>query len=199
MRLARPFRFGIGEGALQGPSRERGRSSGYRRVPTRGGGGRRTQIFRSSATSPRSAICGRRRYLVGITQEDFLFEVQLPNTIPGGGRLRFIVNSDIENQGRSVRIHSILGGARALDEHRLKCLPGGLPHAAACPIAAAKCAGKRNGHARFVPRRPRQPFRRRPPAPARAPGSARTARTGPKRSIVLSAHELVDLLSVPRR
>ncbi|MCG6113852.1 MAG: hypothetical protein MEQ84_01520 [Mesorhizobium sp.] len=97
-----PVRFGIGEGALQTVAGTRA-------------------VFRISASADEEegetqitvecdfaalGDCGRRRYLVGITQEDFLFEVQLPNANPGGAGA-ILVNSDIENQGRSVRIHSI--------------------------------------------------------------------------------------------
>jgi hypothetical protein len=97
-----PVRFSIGEGILQ-----------------RVAGGR--AVFRISAAADEEAgetqisvecdlaalgDCGRRRYLVGITREDFLFEVQLPSTRPGGeGRIS--INTDLEGQGRPVRIYSI--------------------------------------------------------------------------------------------
>jgi len=97
-----PVRFGIGEGALQTIAGTRA-------------------VFRISASAEEEAgetqisiecdfaglgDCGRRRFLVGITQEDFLFEVQLANANPDGAGA-ITINSDIDNQGRSVRIHSI--------------------------------------------------------------------------------------------
>lgn len=97
-----PVRFGIGEGALQTVA---GTRAVFRISASADEEEGETQI---SVECDFAALgdCGRRRYLVGITQEDFLFEVQLPNTNPGGAGA-IIVNSDIENQGRSVRIHSI--------------------------------------------------------------------------------------------
>lgn len=97
-----PVRFGIGEGALQTIA---GTRAVFRISASADEEAGETQI---SVECDFAALgdCGRRRYLVGITREDFLFEVQLPNSNPGGAGA-ITINSDIENQGRSVRIHSI--------------------------------------------------------------------------------------------
>ncbi|MGY6706823.1 MAG: hypothetical protein ACXIVF_00740 [Rhizobiaceae bacterium] len=97
-----PVRFGIGEGALQSIA---GTRAVFRLSASADEEEGETQI---SVECDFAALgdCGRRRYLVGITREDFLFEVQLPNANPGGAGA-IIINSDIENQGRPVRIHSI--------------------------------------------------------------------------------------------
>lgn len=50
--------------------------------------------------------CGRKRYLVGPTREEFLFEVDLPDRAPAGAGV-VTVNSDIENGGRSVDVFEI--------------------------------------------------------------------------------------------
>jgi len=97
-----PVRFGVGEGALQTIA---GTRAVFRISASADEEEGETQI---SVECDFAALgnCGRRRYLVGITREDFLFEVQLPNSNPGGAGA-ITINSDIENQGRSVRIHSI--------------------------------------------------------------------------------------------
>jgi hypothetical protein len=50
--------------------------------------------------------CGRKRYLVGITREEFLFEVELPAGNPGSGGT-IAINSDVEGQGRAVDLFAI--------------------------------------------------------------------------------------------
>lgn len=50
--------------------------------------------------------CARRRFLAGLTQEDFLFEVTLESTRPAGGGT-ISVNADISGEGRSLDIHAI--------------------------------------------------------------------------------------------
>lgn len=50
--------------------------------------------------------CGRRRYLVGITREEFLFEIDLPAIRPGAGGT-IAINSDITGSGRAIDIFEI--------------------------------------------------------------------------------------------
>lgn len=50
--------------------------------------------------------CGRKRYAVGVTREEFLFEVNTTNASPGSGGT-IAINSDIEGGGRSVDIYAI--------------------------------------------------------------------------------------------
>lgn len=50
--------------------------------------------------------CGRRRYIVGITREEFLFEIDLPAIRPGAGGT-IAINSDITGQGRAIDIFEI--------------------------------------------------------------------------------------------
>lgn len=97
-----PVRFGIGEGALQSIA---GTQAVFRISASADEEEGETQI---SVQCDFAALgdCGRRRFLVGITREDLLFEVQLPNVNPGGAGA-VIVNTDVEGEGRSVRIHSI--------------------------------------------------------------------------------------------
>lgn len=50
--------------------------------------------------------CGRKRYAVGVTREEFLFEMDLPAVDPGAGGT-IAINPDIENGGRAVDIFAI--------------------------------------------------------------------------------------------
>lgn len=50
--------------------------------------------------------CGRKRYAVGVTREEFLFEMDLPAVNPGAGGT-IAINPDIENGGRPVDIFAI--------------------------------------------------------------------------------------------
>lgn len=50
--------------------------------------------------------CGRKRFLVGITQEEFLFDVDLAEGRPGGGG-SISINSDVDGTGKSVDIFAI--------------------------------------------------------------------------------------------
>lgn len=97
-----PVRFAIGEGALQSIA---GTQAVFRISASADEEEGETQI---SVQCDFAALgdCGRRRFLVGITREDFLFEVQLPNANPGAAGA-IVVNTDVEGSGRSVRIHAI--------------------------------------------------------------------------------------------
>jgi hypothetical protein len=50
--------------------------------------------------------CSRRRYAVGATREEYLFEIDLPAARPGAGGT-IAVNADVEGRGRAVDIHAI--------------------------------------------------------------------------------------------
>ena len=50
--------------------------------------------------------CGRKRYAVGVTREEFLFEMDLPRVDPGAGGT-IAINPGIGNGGRPVDIHAI--------------------------------------------------------------------------------------------
>lgn len=50
--------------------------------------------------------CGRKRYVVGVTREDFLFEVDLPDADPGAGGT-IAINPDVEGAGKTVDIYAI--------------------------------------------------------------------------------------------
>lgn len=50
--------------------------------------------------------CGRKRYAVGATREEFLFEMELPEVDPGAGGT-IAINPDIDGGGKSVDIHGI--------------------------------------------------------------------------------------------
>lgn len=97
-----PVSFVIGEGALQTIA---GTQAVFRISASADEEEGETQI---SVQCDFAALgdCGRRRFLVGITREDFLFEVELPNANPGGAGA-ISINSDVEGGGRSVRIHAI--------------------------------------------------------------------------------------------
>jgi hypothetical protein len=97
-----PVRFAVGEGALQSIA---GTQAVFRISASADEEEGETQI---TVQCDFAALgdCGRRRFLVGITREDFLFEVELPNANPGGAGA-ISINTDIEGEGRSVRIHSI--------------------------------------------------------------------------------------------
>ncbi|TKT74243.1 hypothetical protein [Aquamicrobium sp. LC103] len=50
--------------------------------------------------------CGRKRYAVGATREDFLFEMDLPDANPGASGA-IAIRSDIENGNKAVDIYEI--------------------------------------------------------------------------------------------
>lgn len=50
--------------------------------------------------------CGRRRFQVGQTRQDFLFELGMPDGQPGGAG-RITINTDIEGEDRAVDIYAI--------------------------------------------------------------------------------------------
>lgn len=50
--------------------------------------------------------CGRKRYAVGVTREEFLFEIDTADAAPGAGGT-IAINSDIEGAGRAVDIFAI--------------------------------------------------------------------------------------------
>lgn len=50
--------------------------------------------------------CGRRRFPVGVTRDEFLFEVEVPAGNPASGGV-IAINPDVENEGRPVDIYAI--------------------------------------------------------------------------------------------
>lgn len=50
--------------------------------------------------------CGRKRYAVGPTRADYLFEIQMPAATPGAGGT-IAINSDFSNSGKAVDIFEI--------------------------------------------------------------------------------------------
>ena len=55
--------------------------------------------------------CGRKRYLVGYEQSDFLFEVEMPAGAPGADGTIAIV-SDVENKGKALHVFEIRAARR---------------------------------------------------------------------------------------
>ncbi|NMG41038.1 hypothetical protein GRZ55_17460 [Chelativorans sp. ZYF759] len=97
-----PVQFAIGEGALQSIA---GSRVVFRISASADEGEGETQIS-VQCNFAGLGDCGRRRFLVGITRDDFLFEVELSNANPGGAGA-ISINTDVEGGGRPVRIHSI--------------------------------------------------------------------------------------------
>ena len=58
--------------------------------------------------------CGRKRYAVGVTREEFLFEVELPDADPAGGGT-IAINPDIENGGKALDVYEIRVTAAAAE------------------------------------------------------------------------------------
>ncbi len=50
--------------------------------------------------------CGRRRFEVGISAEDYLFEINLPDVTPGSGG-SLTINPDFSNQNRAVNVFQV--------------------------------------------------------------------------------------------
>ncbi|MBX3597754.1 MAG: hypothetical protein KF874_09315 [Rhizobiaceae bacterium] len=50
--------------------------------------------------------CGRKRYAVGIGRADYLFEINIPDKKPGAAGT-IAINSDFDNEGKSVDIYEI--------------------------------------------------------------------------------------------
>lgn len=93
--------FDVGEGVLE-------RLSGQKAVfdiVARSLDGQPTQI---SVTCDFAAFgnCGRKRYEVGYETGEFLFEIQFPNSAPGGGGAITVV-SDVANGGKALDIVQI--------------------------------------------------------------------------------------------
>ncbi len=94
--------FEVGEGILE---RLAGRSAVFSFVAGAPEEEGETQISVECALGA-LGDCGRRRFLVGINRDEFLFELALPDANPGGGGA-ISIKSDIEQQGRAVDIFSI--------------------------------------------------------------------------------------------
>lgn len=96
-----PVLFDVRESILQGIAGSRAVFS----ITARAQDGGETQMS-VECTLADLGDCGRKRYAVGATQEDFLFEIDLPAINPGAGGT-IAINPDIEGSGRSVDIFAI--------------------------------------------------------------------------------------------
>lgn len=96
-----PVLFDIGQGILEQAAGRRAVFNVVARAPD----GRGTQISVDCSLGE-LGDCGRKRYAVGATREEFLFEIDLPATRPGSGGT-IAVHPDIEGGGRSVDIYAI--------------------------------------------------------------------------------------------
>lgn len=93
--------FDVGQGVLEEIAGRRAVFS----LNARGAEGEETQISVSCSLAALGS-CGRTRYVVGPQPADYLLEVELPDTDPGGGGTITIV-PDIEGRGRTLDIFSL--------------------------------------------------------------------------------------------
>lgn len=96
-----PVLFDVGQGVLEEMS---GRRAVFAIVASTEDG-EETQISVECSLAE-LGDCGRRRFPVGASRGEFLFEVDLPDGNPGAGGT-IAINPDIENGGRSVDIYAI--------------------------------------------------------------------------------------------
>src|SRR5690606_33072684 len=96
-----PILFDVGHGVLEEMS---GRRAVFA-ISANSADGVETQISVECSLAE-LGDCGRRRFPVGETREDFLFEVDLPDGSPGSGGV-ISINPDIENGGKAVDIFAI--------------------------------------------------------------------------------------------
>ena len=96
-----PVLFDIGQGVLEQVAGRRAVFSVVARAPE----GEGTQISVDCSLGE-LGDCGRKRYVVGASREEFLFEVDLPATRPGSGGT-IAINPAIEGGGRSADIYAI--------------------------------------------------------------------------------------------
>ena len=96
-----PVLFDVGQGILEQVA---GRRAVFN-VVARAGEGQGTQISVDCSLGE-LGDCGRKRYAVGETREEFLFEIDLPARDPGSGGT-IAINPDIDGGGKSVDIYAI--------------------------------------------------------------------------------------------
>ncbi|MEO3998048.1 hypothetical protein [Mesorhizobium sp. CAU 1732] len=96
-----PILFDVGQGVLEQLA---GRRAVFN-IVARAEEGQGTQ-FSVDCNLGELGDCGRKRYAAGTTQEEFLFEITLPNTNPGAGGT-IAINPDVENGGKALDIFAI--------------------------------------------------------------------------------------------
>ena len=96
-----PVLFDVGQGVLEQVA---GRRAVFT-ITARAQEEQETQIS-VDCTLGELGDCGRKRYGVGATREEFLFEIDLPAQRPGAGGT-IAVNPDIEGGGKAVDIYAI--------------------------------------------------------------------------------------------
>ena len=96
-----PILFDVGQGVLEQVA---GRRTVFN-IEARAQEGEETQISVDCSLGE-LGDCGRKRYAVGVTREEFLFEIELPSVDPGAGGT-IAINPDIENDGKAVDIFAI--------------------------------------------------------------------------------------------
>lgn len=94
--------FDVGQGILERLAGKRAAFDIVARATEEGG---ETQI---SVTCNFGELggCGRKRYAVGITKSDYLFEIDLPAKSPGAGGT-IAINTDIDGGGKAIDIYEI--------------------------------------------------------------------------------------------
>lgn len=100
--------FDVGEGVLQALA---GKTAVFNIVARAEGEGQETEIA-VECDFGELGDCGRKRYAVGLTKAEHLFEVALPQGAPGAGGT-IAVTSDVNGTGRSVDIFAIKAAAAA--------------------------------------------------------------------------------------
>lgn len=96
-----PVLFDIGQGVLEQIAGQRAVFS----LNARGADGQNTQIA-VDCNLAELGDCGRKRYDVGASREEFLFEIDLPDSrVTSGGTIA--INPDVEGTGKSLDIYSI--------------------------------------------------------------------------------------------
>lgn len=96
-----PVLFDVGRGVLEQIA---GRRAVFN-IIARAEEGQETQISIECSLGE-LGDCGRKRYQVGVTREELLFELTLPEVEPGAGGT-IAINPDIENGRKSVDIYAI--------------------------------------------------------------------------------------------
>lgn len=96
-----PILFDVGQGVLEEVA---GKRTVFN-IVARAQEGEETQISVDCSLGE-LGDCGRKRYAVGSTREEFLFEMELPATNPGAGGT-IAINPDIEGGGKSLDVYAI--------------------------------------------------------------------------------------------
>ena len=96
-----PILFDVGQGVLEGIAGTRAVFN----IVAEAREGEETQMS-VDCTLAELGDCSRKRYAVGATREEYLFEIDLPAQRPGAGGT-IAINPDVEGRGRAVDIHAI--------------------------------------------------------------------------------------------